>query len=108
MPSWFRAGRKSQDIVADESVIRVYLVSRDPALIQEVHKDLFVGFWTRGSYEFQSDHPDFQQRSCCSWTCARPCGVLNTAGYAGVGVKNRIEVETTVEVNFLLMRTPPP
>ena len=48
---------------ADETLIRVCLVSRDSSLVDEVHKDLFVGFSTRGGYNFESDHPDFQQ--CC-------------------------------------------
>lgn len=61
MRSWFRARRKSQEIPADETLIRVCLVSRDPALVEEVHKDLLVGFSTRGGYDFESDHPDFQQ-----------------------------------------------
>ena len=61
MRSWFRARNKSQEITADETLIRVCLVSRDPALVEEVHEDLLVGFSTRGGYEFESDHPDFQQ-----------------------------------------------
>ena len=36
-------------------------MSRDAALVEEVHKDLLVGFATRGGYAFESDHPDFQQ-----------------------------------------------
>src|SRR5438067_5284341 len=63
MPSWFRVRSKSKEMPADETLIRVCLVSRDAALIEEVHKDLFVGFSTRGGYNFESDHPDFQQ--CC-------------------------------------------
>src|SRR5690348_10814029 len=63
MPSWFRVRRKSKQMPADETLIRVCLVSRDPTLVEEVHKDLFVGFSTRGGYNFESDHPDFQQ--CC-------------------------------------------
>jgi TonB family protein len=46
---------------AEETLIRVCLVSRDPALIEEVHKDLLIGFSTRGGYEFDSNHPDFQE-----------------------------------------------
>jgi CheY-like chemotaxis protein len=61
MRSWFRARNKSQETTADETLIRVCLVSRDFALVEEVHKDLLVGFSTRGGYEFESDHPDFQQ-----------------------------------------------
>jgi len=61
MPSWFRARRKSQETAADETLIRVCLVSRDPALIDEMHKDLLIGFSTRGGYEFDSNHPDFQE-----------------------------------------------
>ena len=61
MRSWFRARNKSQETTADETLIRVCLVSRDPALVEEVHTDLLVGFSTRGGYEFESDHPDFQQ-----------------------------------------------
>jgi periplasmic protein TonB len=61
MPIWFRAGRKSQDASADETLIRVCLVSRDAAMIEEAHKHLLVGFATRGGYDFESDHPDFQR-----------------------------------------------
>lgn len=46
---------------AAETLIRVCLVSRDPALVEEVHKDLMVGFSTRGGYDFEDAHPDFQQ-----------------------------------------------
>jgi TonB family protein len=61
MPIWFRARRKSQDAPADETLIRVCLVSRDAALVEEVHKQLLVGFATRGGYDFETDHPDFQR-----------------------------------------------
>lgn len=61
MPSWFRVGRKSKDSAAAETLIRVCIVSRDAGLVEEVHKSLMIGFATRGGYEFESDHPDFQQ-----------------------------------------------
>jgi len=60
MPSWLRRRRKLQNPAA-ETLIRVCVVSRDPALVEEVHKDLMVGFSTRGGYDFESDHPDFQE-----------------------------------------------
>jgi protein TonB len=61
MPSWLRRRRKGQNPAAAETFIRVCVVSRDPALVEEVHKDLMVGFSTRGGYDFESDHADFQQ-----------------------------------------------
>ena len=61
MPIWFLARNKSQDTSPDETLIRVCLVSRDAALVEEVHEQLLVGFATRGGYDFESDHPDFQQ-----------------------------------------------
>jgi TonB family protein len=60
MKRWFLGRRKSLD-GPEEALIRVCLVSRDPALIDEVHKALLIGFSTRGGYEFEGDHPDFQQ-----------------------------------------------
>jgi outer membrane biosynthesis protein TonB len=61
MPSWLRRRSKAQNPPAAETLIRVCVVSRDPALVEEVHKDLMVGFSTRGGYDFESGHPDFQQ-----------------------------------------------
>jgi TonB family protein len=61
MPSWLPRLRKSQNIPAAETLIRVCVVSRDPELVEEVHKDLMVGFATRGRYDFEGTHPDFQQ-----------------------------------------------
>jgi TonB family protein len=58
--AWFRS-RKKPEVAPGEKLIRVCVVSRDPALTQEVHKDLLVGFLTRSGYDFESDHPDFQQ-----------------------------------------------
>ena len=87
------AGRKSQDIPADETRIRVCLVSRDPALIEEVHKHLFIGFSTRGGYDFKSDHPDFQQYCDVLFVDLRAAGVQGDpgsptrAGSASVGMK---------------------
>jgi hypothetical protein len=75
MRSWFRARDKSQEATADETLIRVCLVSRDPALVEEVHKDLLVGFSTRGGYEFESDHPDFQRYCDVLFVDLRAAGV---------------------------------
>lgn len=75
MRRWFRARNKSQETAADETLIRVCLVSRDPALVEEVHKDLLVGFSTRGGYEFESDHPDFQQYCDVLFVDLRAAGV---------------------------------
>src|SRR6266478_5576829 len=61
MASWFGARKKLDETAADEALIRVCVVTRDPALIEEAHKDLLVGFLTRGAYEFESGHPDFQR-----------------------------------------------
>jgi TonB family protein len=58
--AWFRS-RKTSEAAPREALIRVCVVSRDPALTAEVHKDLLVGFLTRGGYDFESNHPDFQQ-----------------------------------------------
>jgi TonB family protein len=58
--AWFRS-RKRSEVAPRETLIRVCVVSRDPALTEEVHKDLLVGFLTRSGYDFESDHPDFQQ-----------------------------------------------
>lgn len=74
MRSWFRAKSKSQE-TADETLIRVCLVSRDPALVQEVHKDLLIGFSTRGGYDFESSHPDFQQYCDVLFVDLRATGV---------------------------------
>jgi hypothetical protein len=80
MRSWYRARRKAQGMPADETLVRVCLVSRDPALIEEVHKDLLVGFSTRGGYEFESDHPDFQQYCDVLFVDLRAAGVRGDAG----------------------------
>jgi len=53
--------RKKPEVAPKEKLIRVCVVSRDSALAQEVHKDLLVGFLTRSGYDFESNHPDFQQ-----------------------------------------------
>jgi periplasmic protein TonB len=74
MRSWFRARSKSQETV-DETLIRVCLVSRDAALVEEVHKDLLIGFSTRGGYDFESDHPDFQQYCDVLFVDLRAAGV---------------------------------
>ena len=74
MRSWFRARSKSQE-TADETLIRVCLVSRDAALVEEVHKDLLIGFSTRGGYDFESDHPDFQQYCDVLFVDLRAAGV---------------------------------
>jgi periplasmic protein TonB len=74
MRSWFRARSKSQE-TADETLIRVCLVSRDPALVEEVHKDLLIGFSTRGGYDFESNHPDFQQYCDVLFVDLRAAGV---------------------------------
>jgi len=58
--AWFR-WRKRPEAAPRETLIRVCVVSRDPQLTEEVHKALLVGFLTRGGYDFESDHPDFQQ-----------------------------------------------
>jgi len=94
MPSWFRARTKSQDTPADDPLIRVCLVSRDPALIEEVHEDLLVGFSTRGGYEFQSDHPDFQHHCDVLFVDLRAAGLPGDpwsptrAGFARAGVED--------------------
>jgi periplasmic protein TonB len=74
MRSWFDA-RKESENTADETRIRVCLVSRDPALVEEVHKDLLIGFSTRSGYEFDSEHPDFQQYCDVLFVDLRPAGV---------------------------------
>jgi len=58
--AWLRS-RKRFEAAPRETLIRVCVVSRDPALTEEVHNDLLVGFLTRSGYDFESDHPDFQQ-----------------------------------------------
>jgi TonB family protein len=50
-------------------------VSRDPALVEEVHKDLLIGFSTRGGYDFESDHPDFQRYCDVLFVDLRAAGV---------------------------------
>jgi TonB family protein len=75
MRSWFRALIKQQETTADETLIRVCLVSRDPSLVEEVHKDLLVGFSTRGGYEFERDHRDFQQYCDVLFVDLRAAGV---------------------------------
>lgn len=92
MASWFR--KKSQNMPADETLIRVSLVSRDPELVEEVHKDLMIGFSTRGGYDFESNHPDFQQYCDVLFVDLRAAGVQSEpgsptrAGSAGVGVED--------------------
>lgn len=58
--AWSRS-RKRSEAAPREALIRVCVVSRDPALTEEVHNDLLVGFLTRSGYDFESNHPDFQQ-----------------------------------------------
>jgi TonB family protein len=65
---------------ANETLVRVCVVSRDPALIEEVHKDLLVGFSTRGGYEFESDHPDFQLYCDVLFVDLRAAGVQGDGG----------------------------
>lgn len=62
MPGWWNARKESKQAEAEsgETLIRVCVVSRDPALVEEAHKDLMVGFSTRGGYDFEPGHPDFQ------------------------------------------------
>ncbi len=74
MRSWFGARSKSQE-ASGETLIRVCLVSRDPVLIEEVHKDLLIGFSTRGGYDFESDHVDFQQYCDVLFVDLRAAGV---------------------------------
>lgn len=80
MRSWFRARRNTQGMPADETLIRVCLVSRDPVLVEEAHRDLLIGFSTRGGYEFESDHPDFQQYCDVLFVDLRAAGVQGVAG----------------------------
>jgi periplasmic protein TonB len=82
MPIRFLARRKSQDTPADETLIRVCLVSRDAALVEEVHKHLLVGFATRGGYEFESNHPDFQQYCDVLFVDLRAAGLQTGCGPA--------------------------
>ena len=58
--AWFRTRKRPEEALR-ETLIRVCVVSRDATLTEEVHKDLLVGFLTRGGYDFESDHRDFQQ-----------------------------------------------
>ncbi len=58
--AWLRS-RKTSEATPRETLIRVCVVSRDTALTEEVHNDLLVGFLTRSGYDFESNHPDFQQ-----------------------------------------------
>src|SRR5438309_965040 len=75
MPSWLRRPSKSQNSSVAEALIRVCVVSRDAALVKEVHKDLMVGFSTRGSYDFENAHPDFQQFCDVLFVDLRPAGL---------------------------------
>jgi TonB family protein len=75
MASWFSVRKKLEETAADEAMIRVCVVTRDAALIEEVHKDLLVGFLTRGAYEFQGGHPDFQNRCDVLLVDLRAAGV---------------------------------
>jgi periplasmic protein TonB len=60
---------------AAETLIRVSVVSRDAALVEEVHNDLMVGFSTRGGYDFEGAHPDFQQFCDVLFVDLRPAGL---------------------------------
>ena len=73
MPSWLRS--KSRNLSAAETLIRVSVVSRDAALVEEVHNDLMVGFSTRGGYDFEAAHPDFQQFCDVLFVDLRPAGL---------------------------------
>lgn len=44
-------------------------------LIEEVHKHLMVGFSTRGGYDFEAAHPDFQQFSDVLFVDLRAAGL---------------------------------
>jgi hypothetical protein len=80
MPSWLRRLSKSQNVPAAETLIRVCVVSRDPALVEEVHKDLMVGFSTRGGYDFEGAHPDFQQFCDVLFVDLRAAGLQSDSG----------------------------
>jgi TonB family protein len=51
------------------------VVSRDAVLVEEVHRHLMVGFSTRGGYDFEAAHPDFQQFSDVLFVDLRAAGV---------------------------------
>jgi TonB family protein len=55
------------------------VVSQDPALVNEVHKDLGVGFSTRGGYDFEPDHRDFQQYCHVLFVDLRAVGIQGAA-----------------------------
>jgi periplasmic protein TonB len=80
MPSWLRRLSKSQNVPAAETLIRVCVVSRDPALVEEVHKDLMVGFSTRGGYDFEGAHPDFQRFCDVLFVDLRAAGLQSDSG----------------------------
>jgi TonB family protein len=88
MQSWLRARKESKETAPEETLIRICVVSRDEALVDEVHKDLMVGFSTRGGYDFEADHPDFQHycdvlfvdlRGAGSGGAAEPAATTNDA-----------------------------
>jgi outer membrane biosynthesis protein TonB/CheY-like chemotaxis protein len=85
MPSWLRRRRKSQNSPAAETLIRVCVVSRDPALVEEVHKDLMVGFSTRDGYDFEGGHPDFRQYCDVLFVDLRAAGLQKEV--SGVGAQ---------------------
>src|SRR5690348_7068594 len=80
MPSWLRRRSKSQNLPTAGTLIRVCVVSRDPALVEEVHKVLMVGFSTRGGYDFEGAHPDFQQFCDVLFVDLRAAGVRRDSG----------------------------
>jgi TonB family protein len=82
MQSWFRVRKRAQEMPGEETLIRVCLVSRDPAFVEEVHKDLLIGFSTRGGYEFDSNHPDFQEYCDVLFVDLRAAGVDQQEGLA--------------------------
>jgi protein TonB len=82
MSSWLLRRNKSQNVPAGETLIRVCVVSRDPALVEEVHKDLMVGFATRGGYDFEYAHPDFQHFCDVLFVDLRTAGVHTDLGSA--------------------------
>ena len=86
MPSWLPKLHKSQNICEAETLIRVCVVSRDPVFVEEVHKDLMVGFSTRGRYDFEGAHPDFQQFSDVLFVDLRAAGAESHSDSEGAGL----------------------
>ena len=86
MPSWLPGLRKSENISADETLIRVCVVSRDPVFVEEVHQDLMVGFSTRGRYDFEGAHPDFQQFCDVLFVDLRAAGAESGSDSQGAGM----------------------